>query len=190
MNQQRHFVFGQQLGHFARLGRRIRRDAHVQRLARMHRGRKRAGGFFQRRVGIETMRIENIHVIQAHALQALIKRRQHVFPRSAALAVRPRPHVPARLRRNQQFIAIRTEIVLEHSPEIGLGAAVRRAVVVRQIEVCDAEIERGAQDVALRGDRRGVAEVVPKTQRQRRQLPCRRCGKPSANSVRKLLRKP
>src|SRR5579859_5367537 len=110
------------------------------------------------------MRIEDIDVIEAHALQALIETREYVFTRATALTVRTRPHVPTCLRRNQQFVAIRLEVVLEEPAEIGFGAAVRRAVVIGEVEVRDAQIEGRAQDVALRGDRRGIAGVVPQAQ--------------------------
>jgi hypothetical protein len=131
----------------------------------MHGRRKRACCFFVRRVGVEAVRIKDIDVIEAHALQALIEAREHVLARAAALAVRARPHVPAGFRRNQQFVAIRPEVVLEDAPEVRLGAAVRRPIVVREIEMGDAEIECGAKNVALCRDGRRIAEVVPQTKR-------------------------
>jgi hypothetical protein len=48
--------------------------------------------------------------------------------------------------------------------EVGLGAAVGRAVVVGEVEVGDAQIERAAQDGALDVERLVVAEVVPEPQ--------------------------
>ncbi len=65
---------------------------------------------------------------------------------------------------------MRLKIFLEDAAEVALGASIRRAVVVGEIEMSDAEIERGAQDLALALERRVVAEVVPEPQRQGRQL--------------------
>src|SRR5579864_1307531 len=98
MDQERHLVFTQQLRHLARLCRRVRRNADVQRLTLLHGGSERAGGFFERRVGIEAMRVEDVDVIEPHALQALIETRKHILARAAALAVGTGPHVPAGLR--------------------------------------------------------------------------------------------
>ena len=62
------------------------------------------------------------------------------------------------------------EVLAEDPPEVALGAAVRRAVVVGEVEVRDAAVERVAQDRALGRDRHVVAEVVPEAERDRRQL--------------------
>ena len=52
--------------------------------------------------------------------------------------------------------------VLRHQPaEIGLCRPVRRSVVVGQVEVGDAEVERPAQDGPLVGQRIDVTEVLP-----------------------------
>jgi len=58
------------------------------------------------------------------------------------------------------------EILEKKFAEITFGAAVRRAVVVGQIEVIDAQIERRTQHGALCVEGRAVAKVVPKAQRQ------------------------
>ncbi|SOT42656.1 hypothetical protein F01_420702 [Burkholderia cenocepacia] len=166
VNQQRHLVLREQRGHLARLRGRIRRNADVERLALLHGRRQRARRFLERRVRVETVRIEDVDVVEPHPLQALVEAREHVLARPAAAAVRPRPHVPAGLRRDQQLVAIRPEILLQQPAEVGFGAAVRRPVVVREVEVVDAEVERGAQDLALRRDRRRIAEVVPQAERQ------------------------
>ena len=82
----------------------------------------------------------------------------------------PGPHVPAGLGRKEKLVAVGREILSEQLPEIRLGAAVGRPVVVREIEVADAEIERAPQDRALRLQRPVTAEVVPQPQRDQRQL--------------------
>jgi hypothetical protein len=48
--------------------------------------------------------------------------------------------------------------------EVGFGRAVRRAVVVGQVKVVDAEVEGAAEDGALFIEALVVAEVVPKAQ--------------------------
>ncbi len=79
MNQQRHFPLFEQRGDFAGLGTGIRRDTDVQRLALLNCGGQGAGGFFQRSVRVETVGIEDVDVIEAHALQALVEAGEHVF---------------------------------------------------------------------------------------------------------------
>ena len=54
--------------------------------------------------------------------------------------------------------------------EVLLGRAVRRAVVVGQVEVGDAEVEGAAHDRAAVLERPVAAEVLPEAERHRRQL--------------------
>ncbi len=82
----------------------------------------------------------------------------------------PRPHVVAGLRRDHQLVAVRGKVVGQHPPEVDLGRAVRRPVVVGQIEVGDAEIERATHDRPLRVVGPVVAEVVPQPERHGGQL--------------------
>ena len=53
------------------------------------------------------------------------------------------------------------EVSGEDSPEVGFCCPIRRAVVVRQIEVRDSPVERSTTDLALRLPWAIVAEVVP-----------------------------
>ncbi|MCY1383445.1 hypothetical protein D9M69_715710 [compost metagenome] len=53
--------------------------------------------------------------------------------------------------------------------EVGFRAAGRRAVVVGEVEVSNAQIKRGVQQGALGVQVRAVAEVVPQAQRDRGQ---------------------
>jgi hypothetical protein len=76
-------------------------------------------------------------------------------------AVRAGPHVVAGLGGDNQLVAVRLEVVLQVAAEVGLGGAVRRAVVVGQVKVVDAEVEGAAQDGALLIEALVVAEVVP-----------------------------
>ena len=61
--------------------------------------------------------------------------------------------------------ALSLEFAAQVFAKIGLGAAKRRAVVVGQVKVGDAEVKRGAQHLALRLHGCGVAKVVPQAQR-------------------------
>jgi hypothetical protein len=54
--------------------------------------------------------------------------------------------------------------------EVGLGGAVGRPVVVGQVEVRDAEVERPPQGRPLPLERHVVAEVVPETEADRREV--------------------
>ena len=148
---------------------RVGRDAGVQRLALPHRGVERAERFLERRVRIEPVRVEDVDVVEPHALQALVEAREQVLAR-APLAVRARPHVVAGLGGDDQLVAVGHEVLAVQPAEVDLGRSVRRPVVVREVEVRDAEVERAAQDRALALDRPVVAEVVPEAERDRRQL--------------------
>ena len=152
------------------LRRRVRRDAGVERLALPDGGRERPHRLLERGVGIESVRVEDVDVVETHAPQALIEAREHVLPRATALPVRPRPHVPAGFRRDDQLVPIRGEVLPEQSAEVDLGAPVRRPVVVGEVEVGDPEVERGAEHRTLRVQRRRVAEVLPEAERDRREL--------------------
>jgi len=66
------------------------------------------------------------------------------YLRYPAVAVRARPHVIAGLGGDHQLVAVRPEVIGKHSPEVDLGRPVGRAVVVGEIEVGDAQVERGA----------------------------------------------
>jgi hypothetical protein len=57
-------------------------------------------------------------------------------------------YVPARLRRDDDLVAVASEVLAEDLPEGLLGRAVRRAVVVREVELRDPELERAADDLA------------------------------------------
>ena len=115
------------------------------------------------------MRIEDIDVFEAHPLQALVETRQQVLSR-APDAVRPRPHVVAGLRRDHQLVAAPGQVRAEDAAEVLLGRAVRRPVVVRQVEVGDPEIEGPADDRPLRVHRAIAAEILPEPERDHRQF--------------------
>ena len=132
--------------------RRVGRDARVQGLARPDGGVERAHGLFQRGVGVEAVAVEDVHVLHPHPLQRLVEAGQQVLAR-APLPVRPRPHVVPGLGRDDQLVPVREEVLAEQPPEVDLGRPVGRPVVVREIEVGDAEVEGAPQDRALGAQR-------------------------------------
>src|SRR4029079_6561900 len=88
----------------------------------------------------------------------------------APLAVGPWPHVVARLRGDHELVAVGSQIVREQTPEVLLGRAVGRSVVVGEVEVGDAEVECAPHDGALGLEWEVVAEVVPEAEREHRHL--------------------
>ena len=67
------------------------------------------------------------------------------------------------------------EILAHERAEGFFGRSRRRAVVVSQVEMRDAEIERAARDVAAVLEHVDVAEVVPQAERDR-PAGARRCA--------------
>ena len=164
MDEQRRPEVAQDRSSLTRLLRRVGRDADVERLALAHRGVQRAHGLLERSLRIEPVRVEDVHVVDTHAQETLIEAREQVLARPP-LPVRPGPHVVARLRRQDQLVAVGGEVASEQAAEVLLRRAVRWTVVVGEIEVRDAEVECAPEDGAARIQRTIVAEVVPEAQR-------------------------
>src|SRR5438445_1050383 len=139
---------------------RVRGDAGVERLALADGGVQRTQGLLERGLGIEAMRIEDVNVLEAQPLQAPVEAGKQVLPRTPE-AVRPGPHVVTGLGRDHQLVAVSGQVGSEDVAEALLGRAVRRPIVVRQVEVRDAEIEGAADDGPLRLDRALAPEVLP-----------------------------
>src|SRR5215207_8817946 len=72
--------------------------------------------------------------------EALVEAREQVLAGAAALAVRAGPHVVARLRRDDELVAERAQVVTQEPAERLLRRPVRRPVVVREVEVRNSEI--------------------------------------------------
>src|SRR3546814_6183418 len=92
----------------------------------------------------------DVDIIEPHPLEALVAARDQIFAAAADIAVRAGPHIPPRLGRDHQFVAVRGEIGREDAAEILLRRAVWRAVIVGEIDMRDAAIERAAQHRADR----------------------------------------
>ena len=144
-------------------------DAGVQRLALLDGGGDGAERLLERGVGVEPVRVEDVDVVEPHPLQALVEAGEQVLAR-APLAVRAGPHVVAGLGGDDQLVAPGGEVLAEDAAEVGLGGAGRRAVVVGEVDVGDAEVEGAADDRPLRLERGVVAEVVPQAERDRGEL--------------------
>ena len=145
-------------------------DADIERLALAHGGVERAHRLLERRLRIDAVRIEDVDIVEPHALQALVEAGEQIFA-AAPFAIGARPHVVAGLGRDDQLVAIAREIGRAGLAESLLGRAGRRAVIVGEIEMGDAEIEgRAAHRRACVSKRRVAAEIVPEPERDRRQL--------------------
>ncbi len=160
--------------------RRVRRDAGVQRLALPHGRVERAERLLHRRRGVAPVRVEDVDVVQPHSLEALVQAREQVLAR-AEVAVGTGPHVVAGLGRDHELVAEGREVRAQEGSERLLGRAVGRPVVVGQVEVRDAEVERPPHDRAAAsraaGRRRSSA-----TGRARRPGAAARCGRSGCTS--------
>src|SRR3954453_23416985 len=169
VDEQRRPEVAHDLRRLARAPARVRGDAGVQRLALLDRRVQRAHRLLERRLGVEAVRVEDVDVVEPHPPEALVEAREQVLAR-APVAVRAGPHVVAGLRRDDQLVAERAQVAAHDLAEDALGGPVRRAVVVGQVEVRDAEVEGAAQDRARVLERPFLAEVLPQPERHLGQL--------------------
>ncbi|MNP30757.1 hypothetical protein D3C76_1238470 [compost metagenome] len=109
------------------------------------------------------MVIEDVDVVEAEPAQALVQAGKQVLG-AAAVPVGAIPHHVARLAGDDQLVSIGGQAALEHGTEGGLGGAGGRPVVVGQIEVGDAQIERLVHHGLHLGGIAALAEVVPEPQ--------------------------
>src|ERR1700677_1123871 len=84
-------------------------NADIKRLALANRVIERPHRFLERRLGIETVRVEDVDVIDAYALEALVEAGNQGFA-PAPFAVRARPHEIARLGRDHELVAKDSEV--------------------------------------------------------------------------------
>src|SRR5438874_8572514 len=110
------------------------------------------------------MGVKDVDVIKSHPAKALIEAGQQIFS-GAPDAVRPGPHVVAGLAGDHQLVAVPGQIRLQNASEVFFGGAVRRAIVVRQVEMSDAQVEGAADYRALRLERAVMTEVLPEAKR-------------------------
>ena len=169
MNQQRAaFIFHKLHGLRGKL-RTIRGNAHIESLAGGHDIPQCVQGLFQRSVRVRTVMVEDVHVVQAHALQGSVQGAHQVLARAAETVGRI-IHYPTRLGRDDHFITEGTKIAGEDAAEVSFGGARFRTIVIGQIEMSNPPVIRRAQNLALRGQGTVVAEVLPKAKGNGRQL--------------------
>ena len=68
-------------------------------------GDERAHGLFKRDLGSGAVGVEDVDVVEAHALEAVVERGEEIFAR-AADAVGAGPHVPAGLGGDEELVPI------------------------------------------------------------------------------------
>src|SRR5439155_2880125 len=169
MDQERCAEPAQDRDCLARPLRGVGRDPDVERLALAHGSVQRAHGFLERRLRVEAVRVEDVDVLEAQPFQTLLEAREQVLAR-APLTVGAGPHVVARLRRNDELVTERAQVLVHEEPEVLLRRAVRWAVVVREVEVRDPEVEGSPDYRSARVEGTIVAEVVPEAERDGREL--------------------
>ena len=113
----------------------------------MHNVRQRPHGLLQRRVRVEAVMIEDVHIIDFHAAQACVEAAHEVLA-AAAVAIRAVLHGVACFGGENQLVAVRTQVAVHDFPQRFFCRAGARAVVVCQVEVGDACVERRQQHVA------------------------------------------
>ena len=164
MDQERDSLTLQNLCRFARPLGTIRRNTYIQCLALPHSLHQRTHGFFQRNIDGRPVGVKNVDILESHARQAFVQGRKQIFAR-AARAVGARPHIPPRFCRNQKFISVAAEIVPKNLSEVLLGRAVRRPVVIRQIEMRHAAIESAPNHCPACLEDVDASEVLPQSKR-------------------------
>ena len=147
-------------------------DAHVEGFALPDGGVERAHRLLERRLRIEAVTVEDVHVLEPHALEGGVQAGEQIFAR-APFAVGTGPHVIARLGGDDELVAVGMKILFEQCPEGFLGGAGWRTVVVGEVEMRDAEIEGAAGDGTSVLEPVHAAEVVPPAQRDGRQFQIR-----------------
>src|SRR5205807_9517696 len=101
-------------------------DAGVARLACTHGSVERAHGLLKGGVRIEAVRIEDVDVVKAHPLEALLETAEQVLA-GTPFAVRAGPHGVAGLSRDHEPVAVGPEVLGGEASEIDPRAAVGRA---------------------------------------------------------------
>ena len=157
-------------------------EPHIQRAPAAHGLTERLHTLLDGRVRVRAVVIEYVHIVELQPPQALIEARQQALLR-APIAVGPGPHRIARLRGDDELVAVRAQFAREHVAHENFRRTGRRAVVVGAVKVGDAVIERRQQHLARRLARVIVAEVVPCAQRNRGQAQPGRAAAPVFHAV-------
>ena len=107
------------------------------------------------------MRIKDVDVVEAHSFKRLVTGGDQVFS-TAKFTVRTRPHVIACFGRDDQFVAVTTEVSRQNLAKSFLGTAGGRAVVVGEIKMGDAMIKRRLAHRSFYIVRCVATKVMPK----------------------------
>ena len=149
--------------------RRILRNAHIQRLPLPHQVDESLHRLLDGCHPIVAVAVEDIKILQPRPPQALVARGNQVLP-AAVAPIHPRPHLMPRLRRDEQLIPVACQLILQNPAEVRLSRPGHRPIVVRQVEVADARIERPHHHLC--GHRKVIhtAKIVPQAEAQHREL--------------------
>ena len=107
------------------------------------------------------MGIVHIYIVELHTAQTLVEAGHEALAR-APVAIGTGPHEMSGLGGYEEFVAMGVERLLHVSAETLLGRTIGRTIVVGQIEVANAVVERVVHDI--KPDRLVVivAKIVPK----------------------------
>ena len=112
--------------------------------------------------------IEYIHIVESQPLKRLIDACHQILP-AAPVAIRARPHIVPGLRCDHELIPVRHEILVQQMSCIDLRTAILRAVVIRQIELRDTEVEGRPHHLSHILIIPVRSEIVPEAQRHSRE---------------------
>ena len=144
------------------------RDARIECLPLPHDVHHRLQCLFQGCQRVVAVTVEQVHIVRPHPFQALVDAGHEIFA-AAPVAVGPRPHVVARLRGDEELVAVRPEVVVHQPPHRLLGRSVHRPVVVGKVEVGDAVVEGVVSNLPTTLVGVHASEVMPEAQAHPRQ---------------------
>ena len=61
--------------------------------------------------------VENIHILQTHAIQTLVKACQQILP-AAPIAIGTEPHIIASFGADNQFVPVRSQVFLQNDTKV------------------------------------------------------------------------
>ena len=109
---------------------------------------------------IRPVMVENVHIVHMHPLQALVDTGDQVLA-AAVVPVGAGPHIVSRLGGQEQLVPVGMPVRVHVQAEVPLRLPVGRAVIVRQVEVGDAQVEGCQQQRALVREGRQAAKKLP-----------------------------
>ena len=115
-------------------------NSHIQCLTGSDNAIQCTNGLLQRCIWIRSVMVEDIHIIQSHALQALIQAGYQILF-AAPVAIRAGPHIITGFRGNDQFISIPSQSFCKDPSKIFLRTARYRSIIVCQIKMCNAMVK-------------------------------------------------